>query len=268
MRSALITGASSGIGAALARALAGPDVVLHLGGRDETRLAGVAAACRGRGATVSTDPADVRDEAAMRGWITAAGRERRLDLVIANAGISAGTGTAGAESEAQSRALFAVNLDGVLNTVWPALELMAGQERGADGRRGTIAAIASIAAFLPAPGAPAYAASKAAVDAWVLGQSPAARRAGIHLASVCPGFIATPMTAGNPYPMPGLMPAERAAAIILRGLARGRLRIAFPWWMAALARAIGALPAPWALALLAGHGGKPDFRGQGLRDRP
>ena len=75
------------------------------------------------------------------------------------------------------------------------------------------------------------------------------------------------MTAGNPYPMPGLMPAERAAAIILEGLARGRVRIAFPWWMAALARGVGALPASWALALLARQGGKPGLAEQGLRDR-
>ncbi len=266
MRSVLITGASSGIGAALAAALAGPDAVLHLGGRDEARLAAVAERCRARGASVSTRAADVRDEAAMRDWIGGAGRHR-LDLVIANAGISAGTGKGGSESEAQSRALFAVNLDGVLNTAWPALDVMARQAPGADGRRGTIAAVASIAAFIPAPGAPAYAASKAAVDAWVLGQAPAARNAGIHLASVCPGFIRTPMTQDNPYPMPGLMSAERAAAIILRGLARGRVRIAFPWWMAALARAVGALPAPWALSLLARQGGKPGLAEQALRDR-
>ncbi len=267
MRSALITGASSGIGAALAVALAGPDATLHLGGRDEARLAAIADACRAHGAAVATCVADVRDEAAMRAWVGRAGGEARLDLVIANAGISAGTGMGGTESEAQSRALFAVNLDGVLNTVWPALDLMARQDPGPDGRRGTVAAIASVAAFIPAPGAPAYAASKAAVDAWVLGQAPAARRGGIHLASVCPGFIATPMTAGNPYPMPGLMPAERAAAIILEGLARGRVRIAFPWWMAALARGVGALPASWALALLARQGGKPGLAEQGLRDR-
>jgi short-subunit dehydrogenase len=267
MRSALITGASSGIGAALAAALAGPDAALHLGGRDEARLAVIADACRARGAEVTTQAADVRDEAAMRAWIARAGGRHRLDLVIANAGISAGTGKSGAESEAQSRALFAVNLDGVLNTIWPALDIMARQAPGTDGRRGTIAAIASIAAFIPAPGAPAYAASKAAVDAWVLGHAPAAARAGIHLASVCPGFIATPMTAGNPYPMPGLMAADRAAGIILRGLARGQVRIAFPWWMAALARAIGVLPASWALALLARQGGKPGFPEQGLRDR-
>lgn len=267
MRTALITGASSGIGAALAVALAGPDSVLHLGGRDGPRLAAVAAVCRARGAVVVTCAADVRDEAAMRAWIARAGADSRLDLVIANAGISAGSGQSGVESEAQCRALFAVNLDGVLNTVCPALDLMARQAPGADGRRGTIAAIASIAGFIPAPGAPAYAASKAAVDTWVIGHAPAAARAGIRLTSVCPGFIATPMTAGNPYPMPGLMPAERAAAIILRGLARGRARIAFPWWVAALARALGVLPAPWALALLAGQGGKPSFAEQGLRDR-
>ena len=268
MPSALITGASSGIGAALARALAAPDAVLHLGGHDEDRLAAVAAACRARGAAVTIQPADVRDEAAIRTWIARAAGLGRLDLVIANAGISAGTGASGSESEAQSRAIFAVNLDGVLNTVWPALEAMARQPKGPDGRRGTIAATASIAAFVPAPGAPSYAASKAAVDAWVLGHAPAAARAGIHLASICPGFVATPMTADYPYPKPGLMSAERAAAIILRGLARGRARIAFPWWMTALARFAGVLPAPWTLALLARQASKPDFAEQGLRDRP
>ena len=267
MHTALITGASSGIGAALATALSGPDAVLHLGGRDAPRLAAVAAACRARGATVLTCAADVRDEAAMRAWIAGAGAGSRLDLVIANAGISAGPGPSGAEPEAQCRALFAVNLGGVLNTVWPALDRMACQAPGTDGRRGTIAAIASVAAFIPAPGAPAYAAAKAAVDTWVLGHAPAAARASIRLTSVCPGFIATPMTAANPYPMPGLMSAERAAAIILRGLARGRARIAFPWWMAALARGVGVLPAPWALALLARQAAKPGLGPQGLRDR-
>lgn len=266
MRSALLTGASSGIGAALAMALAGPDAVLHLGGRDAARLEAVAEACRARGAQAHTRIADVRDEAAIAAWVGEAGAAGRLDLVIANAGISAGTGISAGEEAGQARLLFAVNLGGVLNTVLPALEIMAGQPLGSDGRRGTVAAIASIAAFIPAPGAPAYAASKAAVDAWVLGHSPAARRQGIHLASVCPGFIATPMTAGNPYRMPGIMPADRAAAIILLGLARGRVRVAFPWWLAALARGVGTLPAPWALALLGGFGGKPSLGPSDLRN--
>lgn len=266
MRSALLTGASSGIGAALALALAAPGTLLHLGGRDEARLEAVAAMCRAKGADAETCIADVRDEAAVAAWVHAASVANRLDLVIANAGISAGTGISAGEAASQARLLFEVNLGGVLNTVLPALDAMAGQAPGADGRRGTIAAIASIAAFVPAPGAPAYAASKAAVDAWVLGHAPAARRQGIHLASVCPGFIATPMTAGNPYRMPGIMPAERAAAIILKGLARGRVRVAFPWWLAALARGVAVLPAPWGLALLGGFGGKPTLDPPDLRN--
>ncbi len=234
----LITGASSGIGRALALALAAPGTVLHLGGRDPARLEAVAAACRALGATALPQRIDVRDAAATAGWIGGAGR---LDLAIANAGISGGT-FGGGETAAQTRAIFAVNLDGMLNTALPALDAMRAQAPGADGVRGRIAVIASIAAFIAAPGAPAYGASKAAADAWTVGTAPMARRFGVRLTSVCPGFIRTPMTAGNRYAMPGLMDAERAAGIILRGIAIGRVRIAFPWWMAALARSIGALP--------------------------
>jgi short-subunit dehydrogenase len=75
---------------------------------------------------------------------------------------------------------------------------------------------------------------------------------------VCPGFIRTAMTARNPFPMPGLMDAERAAAIILRGLARGRERVVFPWWMGLLARIGGLLPLRTAMARLPGKGALPD----------
>ena len=93
-RSALITDASSGIGEALAIALASPGVTLHLSGRDQIRLDAVATACRSRGATVASEVIDVRDAAAMQAWITSAGP---LDLIIANAGISAGSGTVAGE---------------------------------------------------------------------------------------------------------------------------------------------------------------------------
>ncbi len=109
--------------------------------------------------------------------------------------------------------------------------------------------IASIAAFVPSPVSPAYGAPKAAVDAWTVASAPAARRRGVALTSVCPGFIRTPMTARFTFPMPGLMSPERAAAIILRGIAAGRVRIAFPWWMAMWARIGGLLPPRWVAAV-------------------
>ncbi|HTR17690.1 MAG TPA: SDR family NAD(P)-dependent oxidoreductase [Acetobacteraceae bacterium] len=241
-RSVLITGASSGIGRALALAYAAPGTVLHLGGRDAARLAESEAACRARGATVRSACIDVTDRAATQAWIAAAGR---LDIAIANAGISAGTGQAGPEESEQVRAIFATNLDGMLNTALPALAAMRRQPPGADGVRGRLAVVASIAGFLPAPGAPAYCASKAAADLWAVGTATTARREGVRVTSVCPGYIRTPMTARNRFPMPGLMDADRAAALIVRGIAAGRERVVFPWWLALLARFGGALPPAW-----------------------
>jgi NAD(P)-dependent dehydrogenase (short-subunit alcohol dehydrogenase family) len=237
--SALVTGASSGIGAALATALARPGATLYLCGRDEPRLGKVAENCRTRGATVAAGVLDVRDAAAMADWI---GGLPHLDLVVANAGISAGTGEQAPETAEQTRAIFETNLGGVLNTVLPAWEAMRHQPPGADGVRGRIAVVASIAAFVAAPGAPSYCASKAAVDAWTVASAPAAAVEGIRLTSICPGYIRTAMTARNRSPMPGLMDADRAAAIILRGVAAGRVRVAFPWWMALAAQSAGLLP--------------------------
>jgi short-subunit dehydrogenase len=261
--SVLITGASSGIGHALAIACARPGARLHLSGRDAERLEQVAASCRAAGAAVDAVVLDVTDAAAMAAWIEASAP---LDLAIANAGIGAGTDGMAIEPPAQVRAIFAVNLGGVLNTMLPVMALMARQPAGADGVRGRIAVIASIAAFLPAPGAPAYAASKAAVDRLTLGTAPTARLAGVRLTSVCPGYIRTAMTAENPFPMPGLMDAERAAALILRGIAAGRSRVAFPWWVALAARLLGTLPPRLGAAMLArgaGGRGKPAIRPAG-----
>jgi NAD(P)-dependent dehydrogenase (short-subunit alcohol dehydrogenase family) len=92
--------------------------------------------------------------------------------------------------------------------------------------------------------------------AMVLATAPAAQRLGVRLTSVCPGYVRTPMTAGNRYPMPGLMAADRAAAIILRGIAAGRRRVAFPWPLAMLARTAGLLPPRLVGALLGRAPGK------------
>jgi short-subunit dehydrogenase len=259
---ALITGASSGIGAALAFECAGPGVVLHLSGRDSVRLEASAAACRGLGAVVHTRVLDVIDAAAMADWIAGIGP---LDLVVANAGISAGTGQGEAESPAQVREIFAVNLGGVLNTVLPAMAVMAEQPPGFNGLRGQIAVVASIAAFVPAPGAPAYCASKAAVDAWVVGSIPSARARGIQLTSLCPGYVRSAMTAANRFPMPGLMGADRAARIMLRGVEAGRRRVVFPWWMGLAARLVGLLPLGVSARLLGLAPGKAPNQGAKLK---
>ena len=243
-RSILITGASSGIGEALARHYAGPGVRLALSGRDSARLEAVADACRARGATVGAQAIDVTDRAAMAAWVASADDATPLDLVIANAGVSAGTARA-TESEAQVRRIFSVNVDGVLNTVLPAIPRL--QAR----RRGQIALMSSLAAFRGFPGAPAYGATKAAVKVWGEGLRGDLAGHGVGVSVICPGFVISRMSAGNDFPMPLLMSAEKAAGIIARGLARNRARISFPWRLAAAVWLLAALPPGWMDARLA-----------------
>ncbi|MEO3470269.1 SDR family NAD(P)-dependent oxidoreductase [Roseomonas sp. CAU 1739] len=234
----LITGASSGLGRALAGGCARPGAVLHLSGRDAARLDEAAAACRARGAEVRPVVLDVRDADAMAGWIAGAGR---LDLVIANAGVSAGTGGT-AEPSDQTRRIFDINVTGVLNTALPAIDVMAAQAPGKDGLRGRVAVVASLAAFVAAPGAPTYCATKAAVQRWAEALDASERRRGIRMHAICPGYVRTPMTARNAFKMPFLMDAEEAARRTLDGIARGRTRIAYPWPTYAGARILGMLP--------------------------
>ncbi len=252
-RNVLITGASSGIGAALATSCAAAGVTLFLSGRDSQRLGGVADACRAKGAVVYDRVLDVCDAPAMQAWIENAGR---LDLVVANAGVGGGSDDGRPESTAQVRALFATNLDGALNTALPALEAMLRQEPDATGVRGRIAIVASVAAFVPGPGAASYCAAKAAIDRWTVATAHTAGKHGVVMTSICPGYVRTAMTEDNKFPMPGLMTAERAAEIILSGIAQGRRRVVFPWWVGLAAKLVGALPPSWSTALLAKPPGK------------
>ncbi len=239
----LITGASSGIGEALALAYAGAGTRLALTGRDAARLAAIADTCRARGASVETAVLDVADRTAMAGQLARWDDATPIALVIANAGISAGTGGS-QETEAQLRAIADVNIGGVMNTVAPLLPRMIAR------RRGQFALMSSLAGFRGVAGAPAYCASKAWVR--VYGESLRLELAahGIGVSVICPGFVRSRMTAVNQFPMPFLMDAERAARIIQRGLAANRARIAFPWPMAAAVWLLNALPARLADALL------------------
>lgn len=234
----VITGGSSGIGAALARLYAQPGRTLYLTGRNAERLEAVAEDLRGRGAAVETACLDVTDRAAMARWLAEVDARTPVDLAVANAGVSGGT-AGGQEDEEQARAIFAVDLDGVLNTIHPLIAPMAAR------RRGQLALVSSLAAFRGYAGAPAYCAAKAAVRVYGESLRGVLRGEGVEVTVVCPGFVKSRMTDANDYRMPMLMETDRAARIIARGLARNKARIAFPWptyfgaWLAA------ALPPAW-----------------------
>ena len=234
----LITGASSGIGRALALHYARSGAQLSLTGRDAERLAAVAAACRGLGSEVEEGLIDVRDREAMRDWIVAQDTTAPLDLLIANAGISGGTGGPKGEKEEKARRIFAVNVEGMINTIAPAMPLMIARGRG------QIGIMSSLASFLGFAGAPAYCGSKAAVRVYGEGLRGELGRRGVGVSVICPGFVKSPMTDSNSYPMPFLMDSDRAARIIAKGLDRNRGRIAFPWPTYALARVLGGMPVP------------------------
>lgn len=224
----LITGASSGIGKSLALHYAAPGVTLYLSGRDEARLNAVMSAAQACGAAVEVCTVNVTDAAGMGAWIAASDDATPLDLVIANAGISGGTGgdhgeTLRYEPPAQARRIFDVNLGGVLNTIEPALPRMVGRGTG------QIAIIASLAAYRGWPGAPAYSASKGAVRFYGEALRGSLRGTGVSVNVVMPGFVKSRMTDANDFPMPFLMDAARAAEIIAAGLARDKGRIVFPF---------------------------------------
>jgi short-subunit dehydrogenase len=247
-----ITGASSGIGEALAKRYAAPGITLHLQGRNSERLQAVAASCQRQGATVHLRAVDVTDANGMAAWLQAADATHPIDLVIANAGISAGIG-GGGESAEQTRAIFATNIDGVINTVQPLLPMMLKR------RRGQIALMSSLAGIRGLPSSPAYSASKGCVRVYGEGLRGWLKQYGVEVNVICPGFIRTPMTDVNPYRMPFMMDVEKAARIIIDGLGRNKARIAFPkrlYWPLCI---LASLPVSWTDPMFARLPGKPSL---------
>jgi short-subunit dehydrogenase len=234
-RAILITGASSGIGEALALAYAEPGCFLALGGRDPARLEAVARACREKGAAVDGKAIDVADRETLEEWISFIDQSHPLDLVIANAGITADTRGEVAAGDA-GRAILLVNVLGVWNTVAPVIPRM--RARGG----GQIALMSSLAGYRGLPSAPAYSASKAWVKGWGEALRGSLRGDGIRVSVICPGFVVSRITDTNRFAMPLIMDAERAAGIIHRGLASDRSRIAFPYRMHWLMWFLACLP--------------------------
>jgi len=241
----LITGASGGIGRALAFNYAGPGVTLYISARNQDRLKITADECRALGATVKTAVIDVQDRSKMAKWVIGADQKTPLQCVIANAGISAGSGKPSGETEDQARDIFSVNFAGVLNTIWPAIHLMKRRKSG------QIAIISSLAGFRGLPSAPAYSASKAAVKAYGEGLRGELSTSGIKINVIFPGFVDSGITDKNNFPMPFKMPAEKAAKIIAKGLLKNKARIQFPWPTVLLMWIIRTMPQSLADYLLA-----------------
>ena len=242
----VITGASSGIGEAIALDYAAPGIALALSGRDAARLEAVAAACRAKGATVDAGLVDVADRAACAALLTRFDDVHPVDLVIANAGISIDKDNSSLDDFSRVRQTMAVNVDGVFNTVEPLLgRLMA---RG----RGQVAVVSSLASFIGLPYSASYNASKACVRVWGESIRYVLKKHGIGVSVVCPGFVVSRMTASAPFPMPFLMTSAQASRIVRRGLERNKARIAFPIGTKAAVWLGTLLPANWTTKLLGG----------------
>ena len=229
-----LTGASSGIGEALAREYAARGAKLGL----VARRADLLEALRGSlPAGADTYAADVRDAGALKAAAADfVARHGAPDLVIANAGVSHGTLTDHAEDVEVFRQILDVNVIGMVNTFHPFVAAM--REAG----RGTLAGVASVAGYRGLPGASAYSASKAAAIRYLESLRVELRGTGVRVATICPGYIATPMTARNPYPMPFIIAADDFARRFARALDSGRTYAVIPWQMAIVARLLTLLP--------------------------
>ncbi len=228
----LITGASSGIGEALALECARRRDRLFLCGRDAARLDDVARRCRAFDAPTYASVVDVTDREATRAWMHSCEAIAPLERVFANAGV--GTGV---EDEENVRRTFAINVGGTLNTVLPALDLF--RARGAGGQ---VVITASIAGYGPLKSCPAYSATKSCLKTWGLALRGMLAPEGIRVSVVCPGFVRSRITDRNTCPMPFFMEADKAALVILRRAERNVGLIAFPWPMRFASWALSALP--------------------------
>src|ERR1700674_3152173 len=185
-KSILITGASSGIGRALARAYARPGAHLALGGRNRERLDEVVSQCRAAGAEASGVIMDVRERQRVREWVESVDDMRPIDLLIASAGITTGLGMGRLREDPDAvRAIFSINVIGVLNTIDPVVARMCARGRG------QIALIGSPAALRGLPSSPAYCATKAAIHLYAEALRGSLAGQGVQVSLVAPGFVAT-----------------------------------------------------------------------------
>ena len=252
-----ITGASSGIGSALASHYAKQGAILGIAARRGDALKALAADLIGAGAQeVSCYPLNVTDAGALRhaaqDFISRFGAP---GIVIASAGVSVGTLSECPEDLDVIRRIFDINVYGMAATFSPFIASM--QRAARDGKPGRLVGMASVAGIRGLPGGEAYSASKAAAITYLESLRLEMRDSGIKVVTIAPGYIATPMTAINPYPMPFLLPAAEAARRFARAIARGTSYAVIPWQMGIVAKLLRLLPNPLYDRLFANAPRKP-----------
>ena len=237
MSGIVISGASRGLGAALALRYAAPGARLLLVARSAAALESVAAACRAQGAEVSICALDVRDAASLAAALADFEAAGPVDLVIANAGTSGGTALDGTpESAAAAVRQIEVNLIGAMNLVAPLLPGMRAR------RSGRIGLVASVSGLRGLPDFPAYCASKAGLWAWGEGLRSALGPSGIRVTVLAPGFFDSAMGARFRGARPFLLTLDQAAERCQVALAKGAAAAVFPWPIALTMRALSILP--------------------------
>lgn len=250
-RQAVITGACGGLGQALAQELLAAGAQVALVGLNRPALDALAAQASGRAAVYTPDVADSAAMQAMAAdWLARAGLP---DLVVANAGVAGGFDTAEAGDLAVMRRMLEINLLGPATTFQPFVQAL----RAQPGARCALVGVASIAGWRGMPGNGAYCASKGGLIRYLESLRAECRGTPLSVHTVSPGYLRTPLTAGNRFAMPGLMEADQAARALLQGVARGREHIVLPRRIGWLSRLLSALPARWHDQLLRGQPRKP-----------
>ena len=230
-----ITGASSGIGEALAVYYAAKGATLGLAARRAEMLEALNRRLGGNHACYVLDVADAPALHAAAGDFIA--RFGAPDIVIASAGVSAGTLSEYEEDLEVFRRIMDINVYGMAASFAPFIKAM--QAAGGERR---LVGIASVAGIRGLPGAEAYSASKAAAIAYLESLRLEMRPYGIKVVTIAPGYIETPMTAVNPYKMPFLLSADVAAERFAGAIERGMTYTVIPWQMGFVAKVLRALP--------------------------